>query len=794
MIAMLVIAALGGAVWVGMQLRGDPMTVASTDPYLIELNEHLAEMSTPGERWLHLRAVNTSPPAGRQIELRRLERLAFQALQAAVDREASKFTGAGWQEVVAWLRSSAGWPDRPAFEREYLMKRVQAAAGMLPRQLPSTINTARIDELLAAVDAELADRDADLLHQLDAYLGTELPDRVDERLRAGDFARANKLWVDVLSTFCDGVRRPTRERLADSTIRQAEDRVRPKAQKARIMIDAAESRVAEAMQGEVATVLRYLDDKLAQGFDPAEVAERIAQFRQELLQVWPASSRFRPDRDPWREIERMIGELQQRTALAVTDKAIQRFDHRCDLAWRALCHGEVADALVILEDIVPPTETLRVDLAEHRQALQAAAAVHARLLAVLVRHGEPVLAVPRTGNGLSVQLRADAESGRPMLLAQAIGATARSAVLTEFRFSALLAEVRKIDRNPFDGLDADEVARGQLVFRLIGDDLAGIAALVRGLDEAFLFDDVFPRIQRVRSERPEVVLDRAGLLARLQEALVRAKEPGGLLHGLENAIVSFESRISENDRTEHELRQLRAAKVWHRLALRRADIYDDISFGSPPGAVVRVGIDEDQSEITAEMTVTAGQLERGATEGWQLQNGMLEFAGGDRPWSELNLQRLDCDTGLPIGGSRKIRTVLQIDVVLPPASVEQRFYIVEFRGVAVLLALSQDNAVHAALVKGDPRRQEHSARAYEAAMNGVLERSKAIAVPGAIHRLTIDITASTGRARAAVKVGFEGRELIDQQHDIDSQAAANLVIYPRQEMRLQGLTVRGFGL
>jgi len=788
----LVLAAIGGAIWVGMQLRADNVTAEVSDPYLHDVDRELATISTPGGRWLHLRALMQTVPPGMERALMRRENRAIRDLQSAVDGACAAFTGEGWTEFAAWTRSPSEWPDRERCERERVLPTLNAATGMLPGQLPSTLNTARLDELRGAIDRELAARDVALLRQLDEFLTTTLADRVDERLLACDYAGAGRLWREALASFCDGVRRPAVEQLAEATMRQARDRCDQGRQMARPVIDAAEALVADAMRDEVVTVCRHYEEQLDNGQEPAAIAAAVAGFRDELLQVWPASSRFRPDRDPWREIEGRLGELQQRTAMVVAANATRRFDSRCDFAWRALCHGEVDDALAVLEDIVPPSEELRAELIEHRRALRAAARVHDRVLAALAEVDRPVLAFPRTGGGLAVRLRVEYEGGRPVLICES-GDRTRRAALTEFRFSELLASLRKAGGDPLAGLAAEEVARGRAVLRLIGDDLAGFGVIVRSLDDMFLVDEVAPRIQRVRDERDETVLDRTDLLARMQAALSRSRE-GAPVHELETAILSFESRVAERDRSWRERSELRAAKLWRKLVVRRQAVREDVALGAPQGAFVDVEIDEESHEIVATMTVLAPQLLRGAAEGWQLQGDMLEFAGGDRPWSELQLQKLSCESGIPTAGPGRTTTTLQLDLVVPPSTAGRRFYVIEFRGIAVMLVITANDGVQAALVEGDPRREARADRAFDRAMRGVLEQPKALVVPGAVHRLTFEILASSGRTRAAVKVSFDGRELIDGQHPLDAQKPVALVIYPRQEMRVKQVVVSGRGL
>ena len=792
-VALAVLMALGGAVWFGMQLRGDAVAIVDGDPYLEAVDGDLHGMSTPGERWLHLRALLEQPPDGFAHALIERQNIARQQLQAAIDGAAAQFTGDGWAKFSQWVRDPAEWPDRAACNKRFVERTMVAATGMMSSQLPSSLDTARIDDLRRAIDAELAQRDNALLHQLDAFLATTLPDLVDERLRADDYAGASKLWRESLARFCDGVRRPATAQLDATTVRLLWTRCDKGENMAMPAIDAAEALVADALRGEVATVLGHYEEQLDGGRDPNEIAAAVLAFRQELLQVWPSSSRFHPERDPWREIERRVAEVQQRAALAAGAVAAQRFERRVDFAWRALCHGGVDDALAVLEDIVPPSEAARAQLVEHRRALRAAGLVHDRVMAKLAAARQSVLAFPRTGSGLAVRVYAEHEGGSPAMFAEN-GDVTRRAALTEFRFSELVANLREVAGDPFVGLAPEDQQRGIAVLRLVGDDLSGFGAIERSLDDMFLIDEVARRVLRVRSERNETVLDRQGLLDRMQESLQRARE-GGSLQELTRAILSFEDRIAEPVRTYAERDELRAAKVWRKLAVRRAAVLEDVGSGSPVGAQVEVGIDEQDREITATVTVQAAQLLRGATgSGWEIDAGQLEFAGTDRPWSELHLQKLECETGIPAGGSGRTRSTLQLDLVVPDVAVGRRFYVVQFRGIAVMLVVTDKNIVHAAVVEGDPRNAAHADKACDRAVRGVLEPAKAVVVPGATHRLTIDLQVSTGRTQARVGVLFDGRELLDQKHKLDPQDEIALVLYPRQEIRVEQVVVRARGL
>ena len=68
-----------------------------------------------------------------------------------------------------------------------------------------------------------------------------------------------------------------------------------------------------------------------------------------------------------------------------------------------------------------------------------------------------------------------------------------------------------------------------------------------------------------------------------------------------------------------------------------------------------------------------------------------------------------------------------------------------------------------------------------------------VALPGAAHRLRVDLQPAYGLRRANVKVHFDGAELISAAHDLDPQAAAAFVLYPQQEIAVCRVLVRARG-
>lgn len=784
-----VVLVLGGAVWLGMQFRGAPAVERpAAEQFLADLDSTLRDLPTPGARLQHLRSIRAGAPDGTEVVLLQRERTVLGALQQAVDDTAAGFLDSGWVAFSSWLRDPAVWPDRQRAERERVLPRLRERAGMPREQLEGIVRLDRIDGLMAAIERELRDRDAGLLRRLDAYLATALPTLVDERLRASDFAGAERLWNDALSGFVATGREPSRERLAEATLQKANDRVGLESKRALPRIDAAEASVADALRGEADEVLRHHAERLAAGADPELVGGAVAQLRQDLLLVWPGPSRFRPDRNPWPGVDRRIGELQRAVALADAEVSARRFDHRCDLAWRAVCNGTPADGLAVLHGLVPPGERQATALVQHHRALTAARAVQDALLAALGRAGTAVPAFLRSGSGLAVQVHVESEGAGPVLLCQAVGQPVRRAQLSEFRFGELLAQVQKLGGDPLAGVPREEAALGTAVFQIVGDELAGLAARLETIGQPFLVEEVWPRVLRVRGERDETVGDRASWFARLREAHESALR-GGDLHELEAAIQTCVLRVAEDQRTDAERLGLRTAQVSLELLRRVGDVRGELEKSVPAGASVVV--EANSGAVVGTVTVPSAALLRGAAEGWQPRGELLEFAGATRPWPELRQQQLQLATGLDGAAAR---TTVQVDLVLPPPTVGTRFYLFEFRGVAVALVLGGNDAVHASVLDGDLRKEEWAQKSFLDAIGGLLTAPRAFAVPGGVHRLVIDIATPQRGRQALIKVLFEGVELAARQRAIDPTKPANLVVVPRQELAVQQVVVRGSGL
>jgi tRNA A-37 threonylcarbamoyl transferase component Bud32 len=787
-----VVALLLLALWVGMQLRNEQPAAPTADEYLARLDATLAGLPTPAARLQHLRLPAAAPPPGCEVEVLQRERRIVSELQAAIDGEVASLQGAGWAELAAWLRDPQVWPDRQRLERERLGPRLSVTAGVTLGQLPPQVRTLRLDELLARFERELAQRDHELLFRFEHFLAAPMPARAEERVRAGDFAAAERLWRDALAAFFDGVRQPLPERLAPPAAQRAVD-LHERAQRLAIAdVAAAESAVVAAMRSEVDEVLAALGFRLQDGEDPDLVAAALLRFRHDLAQVWPASARFRIGHDPWPDLERQLGTLQHELALAAARSAQQRFERRCDLAWRAYCHGGPDDALAVLAGATagaPPQAERR---RRHHELLMAAREVERAVLAAIAQAAAPVVAFPRSGEAQAVELRAEPQGDGFRLLSQRIGQAPRPARLGEFRFTELIAWLRQHGLEPLGSVPGPQLASGITVASLAADDLAGIGALLADLGDdgdRFLLDEVWPRILQVRSERPETELDRHALLGGLRRAREGAAATGAL-HDLEAAILTMQNRVPSAELSDTERQELRAATAWLQLERRRRNLLGELRSTAPAGAESRVVTAGDQ--LDAEVVLGGPALHRDAADGWQLRQGVVEFAAGDRPWSELPRQALRCTTG--IDGSAD-RSLLELDVVLPSSTVGRRLYVVQFRGVAVLLVVAANDVAYAALVDGDPRREDLAQRAFTRAMEGALQPARAVVVPGAVHRLRIDVVASTTRRRATVTVDLDGAVLVDGAlHELQPQPMLEAVLYPQQEIAVRRLAVRAAGL
>ncbi len=785
-----VVLVLAAAVWFGMQLRNREPAGPGPDDFLNALSDTLRGLPTPGERLDHLRGVMVVPPPGTEYGLLQREKAAVAELRAEVDKVAAEMLEVGYKELVAWLDDPVSWPDLDRWERERLTPQLRRRCGISAAQLPGNVALRRLDELRATVEGLLRDRDLAVLRRFEEHLAVTVPVRVEERVRADDFAAGHRLWNNALDDFFDGVRQPLPDRLSAALAQKVRDRHTLAMARSRALpaVDAAEAACVDALSAEVAEVTRALRERLAAQTDVDLVAAALQRFERELQQTWPPATRFRLGRDPWPGVERQLRELHQVVALTQDEAASYRRERLLDLVWRTFYHGTSRDALAVLAALPsPPPGSATEQVAGHRRCLSAAAQVGDALIGALVRHARPVAVFPRAGVGPAIELRAEVADGVPVLWSQAVGQAPRRAHLTDFRFVDLVARLRQDDIDPLADVDAKVRATGNAVFAMLGDELGGIGPLLEQLGDEVLLQDVWPRLLRVREEGAESWLDRGAVFARLGQALDAAQQSGRFVD-VEAAMMVCEHRVDKDELLAPERQLLQKARQWLRSEQRRRDVVEQLATVVPRGAEVTVVARD--GELTADVKLQAAVMVRDAFEGWQLRNGTLEFASGRRPWSEIHLQQLRCATGLD-ASVRHLR--VDIDLVLPPASIGPRTYVFEFRGVAVLLTLGADDSVHAVLVDGDPRREELTQRAFQRAMQDSLVASRIKAVPGAVHRLSIDLRLSRS-ARATVRATFEGSLVLEASREVDPRAPVAIAVLPQQELALQQIVVHAEGL
>ena len=169
---------------------------------------------------------------------------------------------------------------------------------------------------------------------------------------------------------------------------------------------------------------------------------------------------------------------------------------------------------------------------------------------------------------------------------------------------------------------------------------------------------------------------------------------------------------------------------------------------------------------------------------------MIEFAGAARPFDEQPQLALRGDHGVAFG-SKHAR--LDLEWTFPKPAVGDRSYLLDFDGVSLVVVLAANDSVHVELIDGDALDEERARRAYASALTGAFAPARATAVPGALHRMTIDVV-QVAPTQANVKVSFEGEELLRRLHRFDAKRRASFALHPRQEVSVRAAAVTIFGL
>lgn len=789
LVAMTAALLTGGAWWVGQQMV-DPVTAApSAEDFLVDLENELRALPNVGARHLRLTVV-LDPPTGSLLQLERLRKETAIELQAAIDEVVDSLKVTQPSRLATWLQDPVRWPDLAAFEREQLHPKIRERTGISLEQMRVAVSTRSVDQLLQAVSTIISQRDAELLVRFDQFLTTQLPGRANERLRASDFAAADALWRDALRTFCNGAERPFPERLAEQTRTRMEQKRDVAKQQALEVVKEVEDRTVEALQAEVRDTLADLMARLdaPEPADPWVVSEALQKFRASLGGYWPPADNFRLRKDPWPVVEQQLMTASHRIELAMAEDKAHRFDQRCDLAWRIYCNGDAKAARIVLRDMEPATEAQTTELERHAECLEAADVVEQAILRAIAEQSAPLVAF-RAGSAEPFVLRIKPSGERLSLFGETSDQRTLKLRLTELRVGDLLGPTKlSVDETgPVSKVMRRQRMLGLAILRLAADEHDGHERHVNGLhnaDSAFVWEKVWPRINSARGIRVDQRIDQDALFVALERALANL-EQGGALGELKLALFAVD-RIPAEQCTPKQQRLLREARKSRDLYLRERNKLKELQASAPRNALVDVRVRG--GELDAAVTLPAKVLHGDAGRGWEIVGKELEFASGGGLWKEQASRALHGKSGHP---ARAKNTRLELEMKFPDG--DNRWYIVEFDGIKVMLVIAANNSVQVELMDGDPLDEQGARKAFEKALQGAWAPARAYVIPGSLHRLTIDVSA-TAPTQANVIVKLENKELVRRLFRCDQKAAPDFVLHPMQELKVLRGTVRVFGM
>ena len=303
--------------------------------------------------------------------------------------------------------------------------------------------------------------------------------------------------------------------------------------------------------------------------------------------------------------------------------------------------------------------------------------------------------------------------------------------------------------------------------------------------DAFVLDEIWPRIVRVRADIGPEVIDRAVAYKRLHEAWDRARD-GTAPRELRAALAQWKARFSTDasaaerdaqtyieawlDRTDYRLAELR------RLEQR-----------VPTGAKVR--LTDDGEQLHAEVLLQAAELQRGAADGWELRGGRLEFAGGVQSIADMEHRGLTVDAGLPAATGR---SRVQLDAALPSSDHGERIYVLTFRGISMVVVADASDRVCGAVVRGNPQRRDRlHAAVRQALLHSINEEESqaGLLLAGASQRITIQVDPVPVGARARVQLLFERQVLCDELVPLNRSQAPDFELYPLQDLAVSRVEV-----
>ncbi|MEC7725313.1 MAG: serine/threonine-protein kinase [Planctomycetota bacterium] len=773
-----------GAWWVGRQMVEPRVMQPDSQQFLAALDRELARLPSAGARHLRLSTVVDAPSGSMQPLEQRRQQVAAE-LQDALDGVVDVFDEDGRRALIRWLRDAKTWPDAARFERDRLLPQVRRACGVSLAQLPVRVRRERVEGLRAFVRQQLGERDAELVARFDQYVAETVAGRARGDARLGRFAAAAGHWLEALAAFCDGVSHPQPERLGQDVRSELARRLAARSEPALAALRGAERGVAVAMRdhvaGAVEAIRAGLDDR---GAAPELARESLQRLRANLRHFWPDEDAFEVGIAPWPEVEQLLMVAEQDVEQRLDERRVRRFEGRCDTAWRAYRYGDAAAALAVLVDAEPATDAQRRALAGHRRCLKSVLQVERAMLRAVADRTQGTIGF-LSGSAEPFALRVEPVGERLRVFGDAVDQPARAMQLTELRIDNLLQAL-----GPLRGVASGPRQLGVTVLRLAADDTGGAAAAIEAMgsaDRSFVLDQVAPRIERARGRRADAVsVDVDSLLAMLASAL-EGVERGGSHRELTRALLRLESRPL-GALTSAQERTVRRARKRRDLALREDNLLSDLRADAPLGARVDVRVDDDA--LAASVSWSAESLQAGAGDGWQLRDDVLEFAGSARPFDEQPQLALRGAAGAQVQSKR---ARLAIEWTFPKPAVGDRSYLLAFRGVSMVVVLAANDSVHVELIDGDAMDEERARRAYAAALAGAFAPARATAVPGALHRMTVDV-AQVAPNQASVRVMFEGEELLRRLHRFDPKQPVAFALHPRQEVAVRAVDVTIFGL
>ena len=778
-----------GAWWVGQQMTHPSATAPDAEAFMDSLDRDLLALPSAGARYRHLATITDAPTGSvRSLEQRRRE--AAVELQSALDRVVDLFEGPMQSRTRAWLYDVSVWPSYPQFLRERLHPAVRERVGLELVEMPSRVSLERVNQYRQSIEAVIAQRDRHLEVKFGRFLTAELPGRANARLRASDFAGADALWRTALPSFFNGLEVPTAELLPEELRVSVEAKRRAAYQEALARLDRAEQQTVSAMQQEVEDTVREFRERLRGGADAVAVREALQRFRSNLGHYWPSAEAFRIGSDPWPAIEQRLMSAEQAVELAMNEAYGEVFAARCDLAWRVYYHGDAAAALAVLEEIEPVTTAHSKELEGHRRCLRATEQVEVALLQAIEQQGD--LLAFREGTLSPYALRVQQVGEALRLYGAVAGQPEIPMRLTELRIGHLLESLAVDSTGPVRAMASVPRALGLAVLRLAADDTSGLEQYVSALhnaDRTLVLDHVWPRLQKCRADRNDQPISRDALFELLEKAMADHAQSQDLRE-LEGALAAV-AKVPNEECTPSQYRLRLKAMEYRRLHLRRNNRLKDLQAAAPNDAIVDVRIDN--GELVSAVTMPAAVLRRDAGDGWQLltnwqQHGrVLEFAGSKRSWKDQATVAL---RGRPGYTARSTKTRLELEMAFPGG--DDRYYIIEFDGVRVMLVIANDNSVQVELIDGGELDQARAQRAFEKALSGAFAPARAFVIVDAPHRLTIDVVAA-GVSMAAVKVSFEGKELLSQVHPCARRQVADFTVHPFQELHVLRATVKATG-